>query len=523
MYRDNPRYYNLRMCWIIGTNPLACMADQPQRWYEAMRDLDFVVTQDIFMTPTIMALADVVLPLSTFAEHDGLVTPNYGRNQHFVGAMNKAVENPGTKSDLEILIDMGKRLHPELWEGVDSVDEFFDSKLRENYGYGLEELRERGTIQTEYEYRKYEKGLLRDDGGPGFQTGTGRIELWSPILQGFGEQPLPYYEEPEYSHISKPELAEEFPLYYTTGGRHISMFHSEHRQIASMRALHPDPLVTINPATAREHGIADGDWVHVASPLGSCCQRARLTIEVPEKLVHLEHAWWFPELPGEEPELFGVWRSNANNLIPHESVSVTGYGAPYNNGICSIRRAEDIDLRGIRDRALPGRAGPQRHLMPVAVVEAVEAHLAVVIRLVPAVVLDNLRVILGHHVAVVGEIAGREHHSLAADVLHVGAVLAPLRDDGRHAALPVLHELLRNGLEIDLPAKLAKAPRKAVHHERHTSRRSPRRCRSNCATSAAGCRRRLYPAPRGPFSQRKARPAGNPPRGSPGMAPLAPL
>ena len=84
MYRDNPRYYNLRMCWIIGTNPLACMADQPQRWYEAMRDLDFVVTQDIFMTPTIMALADVVLPLSTFAEHDGLVTPNYGRNQHFV-------------------------------------------------------------------------------------------------------------------------------------------------------------------------------------------------------------------------------------------------------------------------------------------------------------------------------------------------------------------------------------------------------------------------------------------------------
>ncbi len=344
MYKDVPGYYDLRMCWIIGNNPLACMADQPKRWYEAMKDLDFIVAQDIFMTPTIMGLCDLVLPLSTFAEHDGLVTPNYGRNQHFIGAMNKAVENPDTKSDLEILIDMGKRMRPEIWEGVDSVDDFFDKLLKDTYGFGLDDVRAVPVKQASYTYRKYETGDLRDDGEPGFQTITGRVELYSPVLESYDEQPLPYYEEPEYSPVSQPaEIVEKYPLVYTTGGRHISMFHSEHRQIPSLRALHPDALVTINPATAARYGIEDGDWVRVATMFGACVQKARLSEEVNEKMVHLEHAWWYPEQDGEAPNLYGVWKSNVNSLMPHESVGVTGYGAPYKNGICSICKADSLD------------------------------------------------------------------------------------------------------------------------------------------------------------------------------------
>ena len=344
MYKDVPGYYDLRMCWIIGNNPLACMADQPKRWYEAMKDLDFIVAQDIFMTPTIMGLCDLVLPLSTFAEHDGLVTPNYGRNQHFIGAMNKAVENPDTKSDLEILIDMGKRMRPEIWEGVDSVDDFFDKLLKDTYGFGLDDVRAVPVKQASYTYRKYETGDLRDDGEPGFQTITGKVELYSPVLESYDEQPLPYYEEPECSPVSQPaEIVEKYPLVYTTGGRHISMFHSEHRQIPSLRALHPDALVTINPATAARYGIEDGDWVRVATMFGACVQKARLSEEVNEKMVHLEHAWWYPEQDGEAPNLYGVWKSNVNSLMPHESVGVTGYGAPYKNGICSICKADGLD------------------------------------------------------------------------------------------------------------------------------------------------------------------------------------
>ena len=343
MYKDYDCYYDLKMVWMIGTNPLACMADQPQRWYEAMKPLEFVVCQDIFMTPTIMALADVVLPLSTFAEHDGLVTPNFGRNQHFIGAMNKAFDNPNTKSDLEILIDMGKRLRPELWERFESVDQFFDEQLRANYDFGLDDVRAEPAKMAGYEYRKYEKGLLRPDGEPGFDTMTGMIELKSIVLESYGEGAVPYYEEPEFSHISRPDLAEEFPLYYTTGGRNISMFHSEHRQVPSMRAMHPWPLVSINPVVAEKYGIADGDWVRVTTPQGHMVQKAWLTEMVNDKFIHVEHGWWFPEQDGEAPNLYGVWKANANNLIPHESTGITGYGAPYKNGICKIERVDSLD------------------------------------------------------------------------------------------------------------------------------------------------------------------------------------
>ncbi len=344
MYKDVPGYYDLHMCWIIGNNPLACMADQPKRWYEAMKNLDFIVAQDIFMTPTIMGLCDLVLPLSTFAEHDGLVTPNYGRNQHFIGAMNKAVDNPDTKSDLEILIDMGKRMRPEIWEGVDSVDDFFDTLLKDTYGYGLEDVRAVPVKQAEYTYRKYETGDLRNDGEPGFETITGKVELYSPVLESYDEQPVPYFEEPEYSPVSQPsEVVEKYPLVYTTGGRHISMFHSEHRQIPSLRALHPNALVTINPVTAAQYGIEEGDWVRVETMFGKCVQKAHLSEEVNDKMIHLEHAWWYPEQDGEAPNLYGVWKSNVNNIMPHESTGVTGYGAPYKNGICSICKVDSLE------------------------------------------------------------------------------------------------------------------------------------------------------------------------------------
>ena len=344
MYKDFPEYYDLRMCWLLGNNPLACMADQPKRWYDAMMPLEFIVAQDIFMTPTIMALCDLVLPLSTFAEHDGVVTPNMGRNTHFIASMNTAVENPNTKSDLEILIDMGHRMRPELWESTPDVDTFFDSKLRDTYGYSLQDLRESSYKICDYEYRKYETGGLREDGQIGFDTPTGRIELYSLVLQNYDESPVPYYEEPEFSHYTMPpEIVERYPLVYTTGGRHISMFHSEHRQIPSLRALHPDPLVTISPTTAKKYGIEEGDWVRIETMFGKCNQKAHLTNEVSDMLVHLEHAWWFPEREAEAPCLYGVFDANANNLIPHESVGVTGYGAPYKNGICSITRVESVD------------------------------------------------------------------------------------------------------------------------------------------------------------------------------------
>ena len=341
---EEQKPYPLKMSWWIGTNPIACMGAVPRRWLEALGKVEFTVVNDIFMTPSIMALADLVLPLCTSPEHEGIVMPHFGRNTNFVGAMKKVLDAGDTKSDLEILIDMGKRLRPELWDGYDNVADFFDKQLRTVYDWGYDDLKEEVVHMNEFSYRKYETGGLRNDGTPGFETPTGKIELRSTIYKMFGEDALPYFEEPDYSPYSQPEeVAKEFPIVYTTGGRNITMFHSEHRQIPSLRAINPWPLVTINPQTAEENGIHDGDWVAIESPLGRCVQKARVSKEVQPWLIHMEHAWWYPEQDGEAPNLFGVFKSNANDLMPHESVGKTGYGAPYKNGICKIYRVDSLE------------------------------------------------------------------------------------------------------------------------------------------------------------------------------------
>ncbi|WP_165062869.1 molybdopterin-dependent oxidoreductase [Adlercreutzia sp. ZJ154] len=341
---DNPPY-PLKMGWWVGTNPLSCMGAVPQRWHDALMKVDFHVSNDIFMNASIMALCDVVLPLSTFAEHNGVVLPHFGRNTHFVGAMNKAVDPEDTKSDAEIMFDMGKQLRPELWPW-DTVEDFFTEQLHTVYDWGWDELQQEVIHQQDFEYRKYETGGLRGDGEPGFDTPTGLIELKSSIYPMFGEEALPYFKEPElspYSDEISEEVKSEYPLVLTSGARNISMFHSEHRQIPSLRAMNPWPMVTMHPDTAAKYGIEDGDWVAIENPVGRCVQKAKLRETVDPRVVHVEHAWWFPEQDGEEPNLFGNWKSNANCLTPHESVGVTGYGAPYKNVICKIYKVDSLD------------------------------------------------------------------------------------------------------------------------------------------------------------------------------------
>ena len=75
---ETEKPYPLKMAWFYATNLLANTAGaQPKRWYEALRKLEFNVVQDVFMTPTAMALCDLFLPVTTFAEHDGIVLPQY--------------------------------------------------------------------------------------------------------------------------------------------------------------------------------------------------------------------------------------------------------------------------------------------------------------------------------------------------------------------------------------------------------------------------------------------------------------
>ena len=334
--------YKLRMGWFNSSNFITPTCSvQPDRWYQALKSLEFNVVQDCFMTPTAMAFADVFLPLPTFAEADGVVVTHFGRNAVFLGAINEAFRVGETRSDIEVCIELGKKLHPDMWPFKD-IPDFFTQQLKPELGIDFNDLREQGVYQPKYEYRKHEKGKLRGDGEPGFNTVTGMVELTSTLFEAWGEDPLPYYKEPPYSPISTPELFKEYPLILTTGARKFTSFHSEHRQIPSLREIDPDPIVEINPETAKKMGIKEGDWVQMENMFGKAKSRAHLTPCIHPQVVHATHGWWFPEQTGEEPNLFGVWEANVNTLVPHKHIGRLGFGAPLKQMICKVTPCEGI-------------------------------------------------------------------------------------------------------------------------------------------------------------------------------------
>ncbi len=330
--------YPIKAAWIQGTNTFANATAESRRTYEAFKKLEFVVVVDLFMTPTAMAFADIVLPAATYPERDGISVTD-GAN--YIATINKAIEPIGEcKSDAEIILEVGKRLNPEScpWKNVREV---YDAMLAPTE-MTFEQLRDKGFAYDRFEYRKYEKGLLRPDKKAGFNTPTGKVELYSTAFEKMGLDALPYFEEPPESPVSTPDIAREYPLVMTTGGKTIAFFHSEHRQIPLLRRLNPDPITQIHPETAAKLGIKDGDWIYVENKYGRCKQRAKLTVGIHPRVVHCQHGWWFPEKPGPEPSLFGVWESNINLLLPRGWTGKGGLGYPYKAQMCRVYRVEEV-------------------------------------------------------------------------------------------------------------------------------------------------------------------------------------
>ncbi len=333
--------YPLKMGFYMGNNIIACNGAQPKRWHDAMvKSLEFCVGFDMWITPSVQATCDVMLPLSTMAEQDGAVFTHYSALPVIYGSLTKSVECGEGMSDAELAYYLGKRLNPETWERFPTCMDFINS-LRFRNEYTHDYIKEQVYEQRPMSYYKYKTGKLRADGQPGFNTPTGRVELWATLYAQYGENPLPYYGEPRMSPLSTPELFEQYPLVLTTGGRHYEYFHSEGRQIPYLREIHPDPTVQINPKDAEARGLHQGDWVVIENMFGKCQMRAEISPIVRPGVVQADHGWWFPEEDGNEPHLFGVWRSNINNLMPVQGYNGSfGFGAPYKCMICQITKGE---------------------------------------------------------------------------------------------------------------------------------------------------------------------------------------
>lgn len=325
--------YPIKACWMQTTNPLSNSAMDPKGALEALQKMEFNVVVDLFMTATALAVADIVLPAACYAERPGLC----GHHPYFLGAIAQAVEPLGEcHSDQQIIYDLCRRFRPEEHPWINDL-QLYDYIL-EPLGITYEDMKLRTWAYPPFTYHKHEKGLLRPDKKPGFDTPSGKYEFVNRTLADAGLDPLPAYYEPFTSPRSTPERAEKYPLTLISGARRPEYFLSEHRQSPSLRRMHPNPTATIHAEDAKKYGIADGDWIWVENDHGRIRMQAEVTLAIKPNVVNVDNGWWFPERDPEDGTYFGTFESNANVLMTLQN-GMTGMGCTIKAELCRIYKA----------------------------------------------------------------------------------------------------------------------------------------------------------------------------------------
>jgi len=297
---------------VQGANPMASWPDT-QKTRRALEKLDFLVVMDVFMTET-AELAHMVLPAATFLERVELIDYGYFQTIPLLFVTNKVVDPlPGVWPDWKLWMELAKRLNLTGFYPGDDIEEMITFQLN-GTGYSIKDIRD--SVRGVFYQPKVMKRYLKE----GFQTPSGKVELYSTKMVKAGVEPLPTWKE-----IPAPGDPDQYPLRLTTGARNQSYTHSQFHNILSLRKAYPEPTAEIHQKTAGDLGIQDGDKVFVETIAGRTRLNAVVTEDIREDVVQVTHGW-----PGD---------GNANLLIDDMvRDNVSGFPA-YKSKRCRLIRA----------------------------------------------------------------------------------------------------------------------------------------------------------------------------------------
>ena len=257
--------------YVMGENPVMSEPDG-DRVEERLRELEFMVVQDIFMTET-AKFADVVLPATTWAERGGTVT-NTDRRVQRMRPVETVHEN--TEHDLDILMEVGSRLFGESeersssepddgfrFDGPEAVFEELRRVCPSYHGMTYDALGREGIQWPCYEEGDEGDRFLYEDSFD-TESGLGRIE-------GVRHRPPAEVPDEEYPLILTTARLEE---HYNTG--------TMSRRSPTLNRQHPENFVDVHPNDAERYGIEDGDTVTLRSRRGEIEVAARVTEAIKE-------------------------------------------------------------------------------------------------------------------------------------------------------------------------------------------------------------------------------------------------
>lgn len=280
--------YPVKAFFFLGNNPMMSFANM-HLIIKAMMNQDLIVAHEQFMTPSAQ-LADYVLPADSWLERPWLFESMSWTST--VRTSEKSMEPPEQcRSTFEFWKMLANSLdRPDIvpWE---TLEDFYDYRLSK-----LNVSWDEFVATTEVHFKKPEFYKYRKTG---FATPSGKVELKSSALEDLGHDPLPYFRE-------DPPADSKYPLKLFTGVREDGFFQTGHRHIAEMREKHPEPLLFVSPATAKEYDVDENEWVEIENDLGKISIKVAIKDAMPDGLVRIPHGWWKPEMKQGAGHLSGA-------------------------------------------------------------------------------------------------------------------------------------------------------------------------------------------------------------------------
>jgi cysteine desulfurase NifS len=344
--------YRIQALIVQGASLLTSWPETPI-WREALSKLEFLTCIDRQLTAD-AAYADIVLPATTMFENYSYMTygPVFRLREKIIEPVGEA------RNDYLIMADLARCLgYGHLFPGTE--EEMVRFALQGS-GYSLEDVQAAGgwiRLSTPMmEYKKWQKGSLRKDGKPGFDTPTGKFEIWSTTLEEYGYEPLPKYIEPMEGPMSSPKIAEEFPLVFNSGARPQTDFRSQHHGIEGLLKDNPEPVVEINVDDAEERSIESGDLVEVRTPRGGVPFRARVTADIVKGAIECNMGGGTPV----GPKAWQEW--NVNELTDIDNYDAISGFPVYKSLLCDVVRVEPGTRESCRVASEQAQACEQNYI-----------------------------------------------------------------------------------------------------------------------------------------------------------------
>ncbi|MDX3136158.1 molybdopterin oxidoreductase family protein [Streptomyces europaeiscabiei] len=280
---------DIKSLLLMGSNPVVS-APRAAHIEERIKSLDFLAVCDVVLSET-AALADVVLPVTQWAEETGTTTNLEGR----VLLRRQAITPPeGVRSDLEVMHELADRLGVEKGFPTDP-EEVFEELRRASAGGPAD--------YSGITYRRLaeENGVFWPCPAPATTPATDVPPV--PPTEAHPGTPRLFLDRfatedgrarfvPVTHRAAAEEPDAEYPVLLTTG-RVVAQYQSgaQTRRVDELNAAAPGPFVELHPRLAERLGAAEGDPLAVVSRRGRAVAPARITTAIRPDTVFMPFHW----------------------------------------------------------------------------------------------------------------------------------------------------------------------------------------------------------------------------------------